>query len=45
MLYNAVMTPLLSVSPEVQERYPDYRGLVIIASGLTNGPSDDTNRV
>lgn len=35
------MTDLLRLDPAVQERFPTYRGLVLIASDLTNGPSDE----
>ncbi|WP_407571784.1 B3/4 domain-containing protein [Deinococcus altitudinis] len=35
------MNTLLQLSPAVTERFPDYHGLVLIATGLTNGPSDD----
>ena len=34
------MTPVLEISHEVTERFPDYDGLVLVATGLTNGPSD-----
>lgn len=35
------MNTLLQLSPAVTERFPDYHGLVLIATGLTNGPSDE----
>lgn len=35
------MTDLLTVSPAVAERFPDYHAMVLVAEGLTNGPSDD----
>ncbi|HEX2863059.1 MAG TPA: phenylalanine--tRNA ligase beta subunit-related protein [Deinococcales bacterium] len=31
----------LHVSPEVSERFPGYLGLVLFATGLTNGPSGE----
>lgn len=31
----------LVVSDEVRERFPDYRAVVVQASGVTNGPSDE----
>lgn len=34
------MNTLLHISPAVAARFPDYRGLILYASGLTNGPSD-----
>ncbi|ULH14565.1 hypothetical protein MF271_11095 [Deinococcus sp. KNUC1210] len=34
----------LSVSPALLERFPTYRGLVLIVRGLHNGPSDDHTR-
>ncbi|SMB78153.1 B3/B4 domain-containing protein [Deinococcus hopiensis] len=34
------MNDLFHISPAVAERFPTYRGLVLLASGLTNGPSD-----
>lgn len=33
------MSGLLQISPAVAERFPDYQGLVLIVTGLTNGPS------
>lgn len=38
------MNTLLHVTPTVLERFPTYRGLVLIVSGLTNGPSDERTR-
>lgn len=35
------MNTLLQLSPAVTEQFPDYHGLVLIATGLTNGPSDE----
>ncbi|UBV44744.1 hypothetical protein LAJ19_16435 (plasmid) [Deinococcus taeanensis] len=35
------MNTPLHISPAVAERFPTYRGLVLLASGLTNGPSDE----
>lgn len=35
------MTGTLRVSPAVSERFPTYRGLVLFATGLGNGPSDE----
>ncbi len=35
------MTSPLQISPAVAERFPGYRGLVLIATNLTNGPSTD----
>jgi len=35
------LNTLLQLSPAVTERFPDYHGLVLIATGLTNGPSDE----
>lgn len=35
------MSGLLQISPEVAERFPDYQGLVLVVTGLTNGPSDE----
>ena len=29
----------LRLDPEVQQRFPEYTGLIIYATGLTNGPS------
>jgi DNA/RNA-binding domain of Phe-tRNA-synthetase-like protein len=34
----------LRVSPEISERYPDYRALVVYAAYLRNGPSDERSR-
>ncbi|GGR01576.1 B3/B4 domain-containing protein [Deinococcus ruber] len=34
----------LSISPAVLERFPSYRGLVLIARGLHNGPSNEHTR-
>ncbi len=34
------MNPLIRLSPDVAERFPTYHGLVLVASQLTNGPSD-----
>lgn len=31
----------LQISPVVAERFPGYRGLVLVATGLTNGPSTE----
>ena len=31
------------VNPTIHDRYPDYVALVLFASGLTNGPSDDAS--
>jgi DNA/RNA-binding domain of Phe-tRNA-synthetase-like protein len=38
------MAPQMQVSPEVLDRYPHYRALVIYADGVRNGPSDDQSR-
>ncbi|WP_019012405.1 B3/B4 domain-containing protein [Deinococcus aquatilis] len=38
------MTDLLRISPAIAERFPTYRGLVLRATGLTNGPSTDRSR-
>ena len=35
------MNDLLRLSPAVAERFPAYHGLVLFASSLTNGPSDE----
>ncbi|MFC4427245.1 B3/4 domain-containing protein [Deinococcus navajonensis] len=35
------MNTLLHISPGVAARFPTYHGLVLYASGLTNGPSDE----
>ncbi|GGJ78529.1 B3/B4 domain-containing protein [Deinococcus aquiradiocola] len=35
------MNNLLQISPIVAERFPNYHGLVLLASDLTNGPSDE----
>lgn len=35
------MTSPLQISPAVAERFPGYRGLVLVATGLTNGPSTE----
>ena len=35
------MSGLLQISPAVAERFPDYQGLVLVVTGLTNGPSDE----
>lgn len=35
------MNDLLRLSPAITERFPTYRGLVLLASGLTNAPSDE----
>ena len=35
------MNTPLHISPAVAERFPTYRGLVLLASGLTNGASDE----
>ncbi|ACO48044.1 phenylalanine--tRNA ligase beta subunit-related protein [Deinococcus deserti] len=35
------MTNPLQISPLVAERFPTYHGLVLLASGLTNGPSNE----
>lgn len=34
------MSPL-RISPAVSERFPTYRGLVLVATGIDNGPSDE----
>lgn len=38
------MNHLLQISPVVAERFPGYIGLVLLVSGLTNGPSDEGTR-
>lgn len=35
------MTSTLRISPAVSERFPTYRGLVLFATGLNNGPSNE----
>lgn len=35
------MNDLLRLDPAVEERFPTYHGLVLVASDLTNGPSDE----
>jgi DNA/RNA-binding domain of Phe-tRNA-synthetase-like protein len=41
---EAVAGPRVSVAPEVFERHPDYRSVVIHARGVRNAPSDDRSR-
>lgn len=36
-----MITPMLQISSAVAHRFPTYRGLVLVATGLTNGPSDE----
>jgi len=38
------LNSLLQLSPAVTERFPAYHGLVLVVSGLTNGPSDARTR-
>lgn len=38
------MDTLLHVSPAVAERFPTYHALVLIATGLTNGPSNERSQ-
>ncbi len=38
------MTSRLHISPTITERFPTYRGLVLFATGLSNGPSDERSR-
>jgi DNA/RNA-binding domain of Phe-tRNA-synthetase-like protein len=38
------MTDLLRISPAITERFPTYRGLVLKATGLTNGPSNERSK-
>lgn len=38
------MSDLLHISPDIQARFPGYKGLVLVAKGLTNGPSDERSR-
>lgn len=34
----------LRIAPEILDRYPDYRAVVVYAEGVRNGPSDDQSR-